>query len=253
MKDFFGKYEDRIKTTLLLVSSLAIILYINSHFLYTVVLWAVTMLAIYEAKYMINMHDMTFINISVASIYFIAFWVNDVHLLSILAYIIAISCGTYISNFDKNNITVLLYPILGISFILSLLHNFPPVITVFLILAVALTDIGAFIVGKKFGKEKLSEISPNKTIEGTIGGVAIGTIGAGLFAVVVDGGFIMFIIAFFVSLASVFGDLYESSLKRKADIKDSGNILPGHGGVLDRIDGYIFSAPVLFVLLKIFI
>lgn len=253
MKEFISQYQERMQTAIILVGVLAIILYINSTFLYTITLWTISMIAVYEAKYMVKLNNMLFINTAVFLIYFIGFWVSDVHLLVILAYIIAISCKTYLYDFEKKNIAILLYPILGISFLLSILHTFPPFVIIFLIIAVAFTDIGAFIVGKKFGKTQFSEISPNKTIEGVLGGVAIGTITAWLFAFILDGGFVMFIIAFFVSIASIFGDLYESYLKRKADIKDSGDILPGHGGVLDRLDGYIFSAPVLFILLNIFI
>ena len=253
MKDFILKHQERIQTALILVGVLSVILYINSSFIYTIVIWAVTMIAVYEARYMITLENMVFINTSVFIVYLVSFWVNDVYLLVIFAYIVAISCRTYLYEFEKGNIEILLYPVLGLSFLLSILHSFPPFVMIFLILAVSFTDIGAFIVGKKIGKTLFSEISPNKTIEGVFGGVAIGTIVASLFAIILDGGFIMIVIAFFVSLASIFGDLYESSLKRKADIKDSGTILPGHGGILDRLDGYIFSAPILFILLKIFI
>jgi phosphatidate cytidylyltransferase len=253
MKEFITKYKKRLQTAIILIIALATILYINSPFVYTITIWGISMVAVYEAKYMLKLNNMIFINISVFLIYIASFWVNDVYLLVILVYIIALSCKTYLYNFEEGNLLIILYPILGLSFLLSILNNFPSFIFIFLILAVASTDIGAFIVGKKIGKTQFSETSPNKTIEGVIGGVVIGTVVAGLFAIIVDGNFIMVAIAFFVSLISVFGDLYESSLKRKADLKDSGSILPGHGGVLDRLDGYIFSAPVLFILLKIFI
>ena len=252
MKKILYKYEERIQTGAMLLGMLATIMYINSQFVYAIALWAITLIAVYEAKYMLNMEDMTFINVSVTLVYVLSFWVNDVHLLVILAYIVALSCSTYLYIFEKGNMEMLAYPILGISFLLSLLLSFPPTVFLFLILAVSLTDIGSFVVGKSIGKTQLSEISPNKTTEGSIGGVIIGTTVAGLFAFMIGGGIFMFVIAFFVSLASIFGDLYESSLKRKANMKDSGSILPGHGGVLDRLDGYLFSAPILFVLLKIY-
>ena len=253
MKDILYKYETRIQTGAMLAGMLATIMYINSQLVYTIALWAITMLAIYEAKYMLNMEDMTFVNVAVTLVYLLSFWINDAYLLVILAYIVALSLSTYLYVFEKGNMDMLGYPILGISFLLSIVNNFPPTVFLFLIFAVSFTDIGAFIVGKAIGKTQLSEISPNKTVEGSIGGVIIGTTVAGLFAVIIGGGLFMIIIAFFVSLASIFGDLYESSLKRKADMKDSGSILPGHGGVLDRIDGYLFSAPVLFVFLKLYV
>lgn len=253
MKELLYKYEARIQTGALLIGGLIAIMYINSQMVYTIALWAITMVAVYEAKYILKINDMIFVYISVFFIYFLSFWVNDVYLLVILAYIVALSFSVYLYTFEKENMDMLLYPVLGISFLLSILNTFPPVVFLFLILAVSLTDIGAFVVGKSIGKTQFSEISPNKTVEGSVGGVVIGTVVAGIFAFVIGGGIFMFVIAFFVSLASVFGDLYESSLKRKADVKDSGDILPGHGGVLDRLDGYIFSAPVLFVLLKIYI
>ncbi|HIP62231.1 MAG TPA: CDP-archaeol synthase, partial [Sulfurovum sp.] len=96
--------------------------------------------------------------------------------------------------------------------------------------------------------------SPNKTLEGFVGGVIAGTTGGSIIAVsLMD---ISFLAALVISLlaakTSIFGDLFESYLKRRAGVKDSGSILPGHGGVLDRIDGYLFAGVVMFVLLQIF-
>ena len=120
----------------------------------------------------------------------------------------------------------------------------------YLFLLVWGADSGAYFVGRKFGKNKLApNVSPNKSVEGLYGGIATTII-------------IMFVVQYFylnltalqlilfliLSLitvfASVLGDLFESMVKRRAGIKDSGRVLPGHGGVLDRIDSLLAAAPV---------
>ena len=119
-----------------------------------------------------------------------------------------------------------------------------------LVVAVAATDIGAFVVGKTIGRTPFSPASPKKTIEGVVGGVLIGTAASFSLGVEIVGLPIAIAIAFLVSFASIFGDLFESYLKRRAGVKDSGHILPGHGGVLDRIDGYLFASVVMLVMLR---
>ena len=110
-------------------------------------------------------------------------------------------------------------------------------------------DIGSYFVGKKFGTHSLSPISPSKTIEGVIGGL--------FFAILIGafcgyllrwefGVFIGIFIGVLVALFSLVGDLTESMLKRNAGLKDSGNFLPGHGGILDRIDSYLFTPAIVF-------
>lgn len=118
----------------------------------------------------------------------------------------------------------------------------------FVFLAVAITDIGAYYFGVKFGKHKLAEVvSPKKTIEGAIGG-GICAIVISCFGVyytdlslcqAIIGGII-------ITLSAQLGDLSESLIKRDAGVKDSSDILPGHGGMLDRFDGYIFALPVAY-------
>lgn len=117
------------------------------------------------------------------------------------------------------------------------------------VMIVAAADIGAYFTGKTFGKRKLAPtISPGKTWEGFFGGM----ISAALIMVAVSVYFDAFhiglaLLGFFIAGASVLGDLWVSSFKRMAGLKDSGKILPGHGGVLDRVDGLIAALPLFTV------
>lgn len=120
---------------------------------------------------------------------------------------------------------------------------------VYLLLLVWAADIGAYLSGKKFGKIKLiPNVSPGKTIEGTIGGLALALL-------VAAGGYwyfkperidLWFLHAAVVVALAIFGDLFISMLKRRAHVKDTGSILPGHGGVLDRLDSLIAALPFFY-------
>lgn len=119
----------------------------------------------------------------------------------------------------------------------------------YVFLLVWCADSGAYFVGRKFGKRKLApNVSPNKSVEGLIGGlVTSGVVAAivGQYLQLSGGALAWFLALSAVTVAaSVLGDLFESMLKRRAGIKDSGNILPGHGGVLDRIDSLLSATPV---------
>ncbi|SDP27399.1 phosphatidate cytidylyltransferase [Desulforhopalus singaporensis] len=125
-----------------------------------------------------------------------------------------------------------------------------------LIIASAITacsDTGAYYTGKRLGKRKLCPaISPNKTVEGAVGGVVSGTIGALVFGVVLLNEPPLVFLALggaFLSLVGISGDLTESIIKRGTQTKDSGRLLAGHGGVLDRMDSLLFVAPALYYLL----
>jgi len=139
----------------------------------------------------------------------------------------------------------------------------------FVILISILTDVGGYIFGKTFKGPKLTKISPNKTYSGFIGSFMVSLIGgliyleyfpgtlfrsylAGYATYIEYNLFILLIILIF-SLISQIGDLIISYFKRQAKIKDTGNILPGHGGLLDRIDGIIFTVPFSYIILHLYI
>lgn len=115
------------------------------------------------------------------------------------------------------------------------------------------TDIGAYLVGRRFGKHKLwPEVSPNKTIEGAVGGILCAVVVAVLFLFLVPTQtafsynlIVMILLAVVLSIVGQLGDLVESSIKRHYNVKDSGTILPGHGGILDRFDSLLFVFPMM--------
>jgi phosphatidate cytidylyltransferase len=108
------------------------------------------------------------------------------------------------------------------------------------------TDSGAYFIGKAIGKRKLwPEISPNKTVEGSIGGVICAVVVAVLFVLFSDINAAIIAVTIVLSVFGQIGDLVESAFKRHFNVKDSGNILPGHGGILDRFDSLLFVWPLL--------
>lgn len=115
-------------------------------------------------------------------------------------------------------------------------------------------DTGAYFTGRTFGKRKLApRMSPNKTWEGAIGGVVSSIVGASIVALIYGPGFLgwglVVACAIFGGIFGQVGDLTESTFKRFAGVKDSGKIFPGHGGFLDRVDGLLFAAPVIWFIL----
>lgn len=125
---------------------------------------------------------------------------------------------------------------------------------IFLLLICISTDVGGYIFGKTLGGKKFTKISPNKTYSGILGSFILSIVFGSFFYLkfgeflILNQHFIIFI--FVISLISQLGDLSISYIKRKAKIKDTGSILPGHGGVLDRIDGILFAIPIGIILLS---
>ena len=163
---------------------------------------------------------------------------NQLYFISFLASVIYISIFSliiwdFLIPFNNKNISIL----------------------IFLILICISTDIGGFIFGKLVGGKKLTQISPNKTYAGVFGSFFLSII-FGHFYYIFFKAYLVFevnylILITIISLISQIGDLIISFLKRKAKIKDTGSILPGHGGILDRIDGILFALPFGILLISI--
>ena len=119
------------------------------------------------------------------------------------------------------------------------------------------SDIGGYIIGKSVGGKKLTKISPNKTISGSFGSFCFSIIPLLIFYNINSSEYLLsisnFLMCLVTSLVCQLGDLFISYLKRKAKVKDTGSILPGHGGLMDRVDGIIFAIPFVFILSKLII
>ena len=199
---------------------------------------------------------------------FLCALINDYIFLSILFIVLILSWIEWIKIIEKINIKKVYRIIHIIFFFIYLLLVFIICFNVFVIdkyffliilMICVFSDVGGYIFGKIFGGKKLTKISPNKTISGSIGSFILSFIGFfTIYFYFNDLLFvrlqieILFFIPLIISLICQIGDLFISYYKRKAKVKNTGNIIPGHGGLLDRIDGIIFALPIGFIIISLF-
>ena len=183
-------------------------------------------------------------------------------LLTLIGFIVMIEVYRLIKVIfkDNNNKIVLFYliSIIYLSIFLPQLYVFitsdnnNKLIFIYLLLVCVMTDLGGYIFGKLFRGKKLTNISPNKTYSGLIGSYILSNIVFIYFFFEFNFSYSFIVLTFIICSVSQIGDLFISYLKRKAKVKDTGTLLPGHGGILDRIDGIIFALPIGINLMFLF-
>ena len=183
-------------------------------------------------------------SVIILSIYFIISYIdfNLVFYLIFLIYLIIIL--EIFINFKRYKFIPIIYITLSLTFFLNIDFEKINILDFNLLIIIIITfDIFSYFFGKAIGKTKLINISPKKTIEGLVGGIIVSSSFAIIFSyyfdIVISIQLLMYI--FLIIFSSLFGDLIESYFKRKNDLKNSSNIIPGHGGVFDRFDSFMFS------------
>ena len=180
-----------------------------------------------------------------------------VFVLPMLPFLLALFSTTddfkSIAAFDFGSVILLSFP----CFFMVWLHNvYSPKMLMLVFVLLWANDTFAYLTGRLLGKNKLFErISPGKTIEGSLGGLVFTMVGVAVFSHYVD--WLPMDVAIGMGLVAVvfgtLGDLCESMLKRQAGVKDSGNLIPGHGGILDRFDSVLFTLPFISIFLLMFL
>lgn len=240
--------KDRLITGIALALGAVLIAVIDNIFIIWLLFGVMLLVANHEMQNLLQIkNDTSFvllIGLWIGVYFFEAAW-----MLPLVVALLQASYGAYKKDFDAKQLLILIYPTISFVILFLLYKEFGIFSLVLLVLIVALSDTGAYFSGKLFGKTPFSPTSPNKTIEGFLGGLIVATVVGSLMASSVYPFIFSLIFSFVVSATSTFGDLFESYLKREAGVKDSGNILPGHGGILDRMDGYLFSCIVAYFLL----
>ena len=247
--DIYTEHKERIDTAVVMLAVIILIGIFHNFFVIWATLGVIYLVAFREANALFGVDKNSNIYFAGALWALAAFYPKADDLFLIAALVIA-AIYAYDPKKELNKTLGFLYPTAGMLFMLTLYADYGIYSIFWMIMIVAGADIGAYVVGKSMGKTKFSPTSPNKTLEGVLGGIGIGTLFGLVVGVYEVTAWSALLISAAVAAISVFGDLFESFLKRQADVKDSGNFLPGHGGALDRIDGYLFGAIMMVVLLR---
>lgn len=227
--------------------------------IFNLLTFIISLIAIYEFYKIINLQDKVILIFSyIFSIILLLLQLNlDVTIFLVL-FLFSFAIYIRIINFSHTKLKELSLITWGILYIYLPLYYLKELrnlekgleIVFFLLILTWLTDSGAYFSGWIFGKNKLApNISPKKTVEGAIGGTLLAVVGAIIFHSLFPLGdpILITLFSFIGSIFAQIGDLFESAIKREYNVKDSGRILPGHGGILDRIDSLLFLIPMAYL------
>ncbi|MBZ7964163.1 phosphatidate cytidylyltransferase [Campylobacter sp. 2457A] len=232
----------RIIWGLLMVAAVIIVALIDQFFINFIIFGILLFLAFNEAKKLFNLEKVSIIPLALAFI--LGTMISKPLFLGILAAFLILGYQVYKKS-NLKPVLIYLYPSLPILALWQVYLGHGMFALFWLILIVASCDSAAYFIGKLMGKTPFSPTSPNKTLEGVIGGLVFASIFGTLIGIFVYGFWLSLFCSFFSAFMAVIGDLLESYFKREAGVKDSGDLIPGHGGLLDRIDAVIIAAFVM--------
>lgn len=243
--------KTRIKTAGILIAALIVLAWLDWYLLNLAIFVTALVIALGESFKLYDIKNNDFLILG--AVVFIAATIfcstfGGYYKFAIFMLILATSILAFKNSENLNLLKPLLYPFTPLLIMWAVYDVLGISYLVYLIVIVVCMDSGAYFVGKFMGSHTFTSTSPNKTIEGIIGGFVATFFIAGVFySVFMSNGMLKspFLATMFVAVASLFGDLFESYLKRKAGVKDSGDIFPGHGGMLDRLDSYLFASIAL--------
>lgn len=254
LKNAFFSEKKRYLTGIVLIAILVLCAWINNSYLIWLILGICYFVGFKESLKLFECEKSFFISLLAIcvwiSVLFNSYPIESgIFFAMLLAGLIA-----YKPLFDIKYTFAFIYPTIPFLTLFTIYRDFGIETIIWLIAIVALCDTAAYFGGRVFGKTPLSPTSPKKTIEGLIIGIAFSVSIGSVFGIGIlhQNFFNSLIVSFLVSLAGVFGDLFESYLKRRVNIKDSGNFLPGHGGILDRFDAILFGAVTMHFILHFF-
>ena len=232
-------------------------------------LFAISCVAPYEFLKVYNLQKTPFFAINIfgtCAVYVLLYLKLDNYLLPLIMVLLIVSLTVYVTNFPKytdRDIATSIFSFLYISIMLSYIYRLHELksgilFCFFILISSWINDVFAYLTGSAIGKHKCTpKVSPNKSLEGFIGGIIGAGITGFLFGVLfkqwipLDGIYCAFIAAI-GAIPGDIGDLAASAIKRNNDIKDYSNLIPGHGGMVDRIDSVLFTAPIVYYLVVLF-